>query len=43
MYMKHGGNMNPLDLRKIEGRNSSTLEKSLHKRRAEETKGDDVS
>jgi hypothetical protein len=39
--MKHNGNMHPLDLRKVEGRASSTLEKSLQKRR-EETK-DDVS
>jgi len=43
MYMKHGGNLNPLDLRKIEGRNSSTLEKSLHKRRNEETKEEEMS
>lgn len=39
MYMRHGGNMNPLDLRKVEGRLSSTLEKSLQKRK-EETKED---
>ena len=39
MYMKQSGNMDPLDLRKIEGRQSSTLEKSLQKRR-EETKED---
>ena len=37
MYTKHGGNMHPLDLRKVEGRLSSTLEKSLQKRK-EETK-----
>jgi len=29
IYSKHGGNMHPLDLRKVEGRLSSTLEKSL--------------
>lgn len=43
LYMRHGVNMNPLDLRKIEGRlSSANLEKSLQKRRQEETK-DDVS
>lgn len=41
VYMKHNGNMHSLDLRKVEGRASNTLEKSLQKRR-EETK-DDVS
>jgi len=43
LYAKHAITTNPLDLRQIDGRNSSSLEKSLHKRKHEESKGEDSS